>query len=127
MGEPLVLDPVVIDGLRQLTPPGEPDVLGEVLRMFLTEVPPRIDRLRTAWAAGNIEEVHRAAHSLKGSAGNIGAQALHAVCKQLDEQGRSGHLGGAGHLVERLGTEFARVETEIRRLMDNGGGAEMKD
>jgi HPt (histidine-containing phosphotransfer) domain-containing protein len=121
MSEPLVLDPVVIDGLRNLTPPGEPDVLGEVLQMFLTEVPPRIVRLRIALAAGNIEEVHRAAHSLKGSAGNIGAQALHAVCKQLDEQGRSGDLSGAGHLIERLGTEFARVETEIRRLMDSGG------
>jgi HPt (histidine-containing phosphotransfer) domain-containing protein len=121
MGEPFVLDPAVINGLRSLTPPGEPDVLGEVLQMFLTEVPPRIDRLRNAWVAGNIEEVHRAAHSLKGSAGNIGAQALHAVCKQLDEQGRSGSLNGAGHLVEQLGTEFTKVETEIRRLMNSGG------
>ena len=121
MSEPPVLDPSVIDALRSLTPPGEPDVLAEVLQMFLTEVPPRIERLRNAWTAGNIEEVHRAAHSIKGSAGNIGAHAMHAVCKQLDEQGRAGNLDGAGHLIDQLGSEFARVETEIRRIMDGGG------
>ena len=34
MDEP-VLDPAVISGLRMLTPPGEPDVLAEVLQLFL--------------------------------------------------------------------------------------------
>jgi two-component system sensor histidine kinase/response regulator len=114
-----VLDPDVIETLRQLTPPGEPDVLAEVLQMFLDEVPPRIDRVRNAYASGNIQEVHRSAHSLKGSAGNVGAHALHAVCKQLDELGRSGDLAAAGPLVDALGTEFAKVEAEIRRVLGN--------
>ena len=60
-------------------------MLAEVLQLFLEEVPPRIARLRNAWPAGNIEEVHRAAHSLKGSAGNIGARRLYDVCRQLDD------------------------------------------
>jgi HPt (histidine-containing phosphotransfer) domain-containing protein len=113
----LVLDPSVIDGLRRLTPPGEPDVLAEVLNLFLHEVPPRIARLRNAWAAGNIEEVQRAAHSLKGSAGNIGADGLYAVCKQLDDKGRSDDLAGFEPLVAALGVEFGKVEVEIHRLL----------
>jgi HPt (histidine-containing phosphotransfer) domain-containing protein len=112
-----VLDPAVLDTLRKLTPPGEPDVLGEVLKLFLDEVPPRIERLRNAWAAGNIQEVHRAAHSLKGSAGNIGARRLHAVCSKLDEIGKSQDLTSAAPLVGELGLEFDKVETEIRRLL----------
>ena len=118
MADGAVLDPAVIETLRQLTPPGEPDVLQEILRMFLAEVPPRIDRLRNAWAAGNIEEVHRAAHSLKGSAGNIGAQRLLAVCRQLDEKGRSGDLAGSAPLVDALDLEFGMVEVEIHRLIE---------
>ena len=117
MSNTAVLDPVVIDSLRQLTPPGEPDVLDEVLRMFLDEVPRRIDRLRAAWSAGDVTEVHRAAHSLKGSAGNIGAHALYAVCKQLDERGKAGDLAGTEHLVAALAEEFGKVEGEIRRLL----------
>jgi HPt (histidine-containing phosphotransfer) domain-containing protein len=112
-----ILDPAVLDVLRSLTAPGEPDVLSEVLRMFLVEVPPRMDRLRNAWASGNIEEVHRTAHSLKGSAGNIGANALFAVCKELDDKSRSGDTTAVGPLIDAVGVEYGRVETEIARLL----------
>jgi HPt (histidine-containing phosphotransfer) domain-containing protein len=112
-----VLDPAVIDSLRQLSVPDEPDVLTEVLKLFLDEAPPRIARLRNAWTAGNIEEVQRIAHSLKGSAGNIGAHGLFEVCKTLDDLGRSGTLESGGGLVEALGVEFQKVEAEIRRLI----------
>ena len=109
-----VLDPAVLETLRRLTPPGEPDVLTEVLRIFLDEVPARVARLRNAWAARNIEEVHRSAHSLKGSAGNIGARRLHAVCSQLDE---IDDLDAAAALVAALDAEFDKVVTEIRRIL----------
>ena len=108
-----------MSGLRRLTPPGEPDVLAEVLNLFLAEVPPRMDRLRNAWASGNIEEVHRVAHSLKGSAGNIGARRLYEVCGRLDARGTSGDLAGSAPLVDALGVEFGKVEVEIRRLLGN--------
>lgn len=113
-----VLDPAVIESLRQLTPPGEPDVLNEVLTIFLQEVPPRIERLRTFWAAGNIVEMQRAAHSLKGSAGNIGARALHELSRQIDDKGRSGDLSGLAPLVDALAVEFGKVEVEIHSLMN---------
>ena len=113
MAEPAVLDGAVMATLRQLTTPGEPDVLTEVLQLFLQEVPPRMDRLRIAYAAGNIEEVYRAAHSLKGSAGNIGAQRFMGVCRQLDEMGRAGDLTDAAPLVAALGREYETVAAEI--------------
>jgi len=119
MADPAVLDPAVIATLRQLTPPGEPDVLTEVLQMFLDEFPPRMDRLRNAWASKNIEEMYRAAHSLKGSAGNVGAQRLMKVCSQLDEMGRSGDLTDTALLVDALGIEFDKVAAEIHRIIGN--------
>jgi HPt (histidine-containing phosphotransfer) domain-containing protein len=117
MEQPAVLDPAVLSSLRKLTPPGEPDVLAEVLTLFLEEVPPRIVRLRNAWQARNIEEVHRCAHSLKGSAGNIGARRLHAVCAELDDKGKSGDLTAVAPLVDTLSAEFDKVEAEIRRIV----------
>ena len=113
-----LLDPAVLDSLRQLTPPGEPDVLNEVLRIFLQEIPPRVERLRTFLAAGNIVEVQREAHSLKGSAGNIGAGSLYDICRQVDDQGRSGDLTGLSTLVDALTVEFDKVEVEIHRLLN---------
>jgi HPt (histidine-containing phosphotransfer) domain-containing protein len=112
-----VLDPAVLAALRQLNIPGEPDVLTEVLKLFLEEVPPRMTRLRNAWSSGNIEEMQRAAHSLKGSAGNIGAQSMFDVCRQLDGLGRAGSLESASTLVDALDVEFDKVQAEIRRLI----------
>ena len=112
-----VLDPAVIEGLRQLTMTGEPDVLDEVLTMFLKDVPNRIERLRNACASGDIQEVRRVAHSLKGSSGNIGAQSMFGICSQLDELR---DLSSAEKLVDALAVEFGKVETEIRRLLAAG-------
>lgn len=109
-----VLDPAVIENLRQLTIPGEPDVLSEVLNLFLQDVPQRVERLRNAFTAGNIQEVRRVAHSLKGSAGNIGAQSMFEACRRIDELD---DLAAAGPLVGALEVEFGKVEREIRRLI----------
>ena len=121
MADTPVLDRQVIETLRQLTPPGEPDVLTEVLQLFLSEVPPRIERLCNAWSAGDIQGMYRLAHSLKGSAGNIGAQRLFEVVRQLDELGRAGDLAATAPLMDALRVEFDKVEVEIRRLIDAGG------
>ena len=120
MAEPAVLDQSVIASLRQLTSPGEADVLAEVLQMFLREVPPRIEFLRNALTAGNIQEVHRAAHSLKGSAGNIGALRLFAVCRQLDDRERPADPAATAALVRALDVEFDKVKEEILRLLTAG-------
>ena len=111
-----VLDPAVVDSLRQLTPPGEPDVLTEILTVFLAEVPRRLDRLKAAWRAGDAAEVQRAAHSLRGSSGNIGADALFEVCKQIDERAKAGELR-IEELIAALDREYPKVEAEIRRLL----------
>ena len=109
---PGVLDPAVVESLRQLTPPGEPDVLGEVLRCFSMRCRGVSERLEAPGAAGNTEELQRAAHSLKGSAGNIGARQLFDVCKQLDERGKAGDLSGARH----------RCGCARRRICEGRGG-----
>jgi HPt (histidine-containing phosphotransfer) domain-containing protein len=113
-----VLDPAVVDSLRQLTPPGEPDVLAEILNVFLSEVPRRIERLKSAFREGNAPDVQRAAHSLKGSSGNIGADALHEVCRQIDERAKAGELG-IESLVEALDREYLKVEGAIQRLLQS--------
>lgn len=116
MGAAPVLDPAVIATLRQLNMPGEPDVLTEVLKLFLEEAPSRLAKLRNASAMRNIQEVQRIAHSLKGSAGNIGASAMFEICRELDGLGRSGSPESVDRLVDALDAEYVKVEAEIHRL-----------
>ena len=116
MGED-ALDPAVIESLRQLTPPGEPDVLAEVLTLFIDEGRRRVDRIRSSVQARDAAELHRAAHSFKGSSGNIGAHDLHALCREIDDRARVGDITGAGLLMDDLDREYARVEAAIAHLL----------
>lgn len=111
------LDPDVIENLRQLTPPGEPDVLAEILNLFLEEVPKKILALQTALSDGDAHEVGRAAHSLKGSSGNIGADSLFDVSRRIDDLAKAGDLAGVGPLIPTLTSEYHLVELEIKQLL----------
>jgi len=113
------LDPDVVESLRQLTPPGEADVLSEILNLFLDEVPKKIHTLRAAVTAGDAVQVQRIAHSLKGSSGNIGARAMYDVCRQLDDRARSEEMSRLQLLADVLDREYAKVEAEIRRLLQD--------
>lgn len=111
------LDRAVLDRLRQLTPPGGADVLAEVLSVFLDDAPRRVARLRTALGAQDADGVARDAHSLKGSTGNIGAKALQAICRAIEEHARARDLGAVAALIDDLDREFARVEAECAELL----------
>jgi HPt (histidine-containing phosphotransfer) domain-containing protein len=50
-----------------------PEVVPQLIELFVESTPPLIDDLRTGAANGDREAVRRAAHKLKGSCANIGA------------------------------------------------------
>jgi HPt (histidine-containing phosphotransfer) domain-containing protein len=117
------LDGTVLDRLRQLTPPGGPDVLVEILTVFRDDAPRRVETLRAALDGRDADGAHRAAHSLKGSAGNIGAGPMQAICRAIEDRARAGDLAGAAALVGDLEREFARVRAEIETLLRNQGAS----
>jgi signal transduction histidine kinase/CheY-like chemotaxis protein/HPt (histidine-containing phosphotransfer) domain-containing protein len=79
----------------------------EVVGLFLADAPRRLDDIGQAIASGNTEELSRAAHALKGAAGNIGAVAIQAVCATLEADAKAGLMGDGN----------ARMP-QLRRLLD---------
>ena len=67
----------------------------------------RIAEIREAARDGNAESQGRIAHSLKGTAANLGATVLADVCHQVED------LGAAGQLADEA--LVARVEDEVDR------------
>ena len=114
-----ILDRGVLATLRELQEEGEPDVLGELVELFLADAPPRLDALRGAIEAGDASSVEGIAHALKGSCANLGAVSMGATCAELEEAGRAGDLSGAPARISVLEKEFGRVrvafEEELRR------------
>jgi len=111
------LDPAVLDSLRQLNQEGEPDVLADVLGLFLADAPGRIEAIVVAASAGDAAALQRSAHALKGAAGAIGAKALQAACRELEALSkRPGLAPGDADLAE-LHREYDRVKAEIDLLL----------
>ncbi len=78
-----VLDPATWASLRALDDDGA--FLDEVIDLFVDDARPRVERVRTALLAGDLQAARTAAHSLRGSAGNIGATAVATLPKDIEQ------------------------------------------
>jgi HPt (histidine-containing phosphotransfer) domain-containing protein len=110
------LDEAVLDRLRRLTGPGEPDVLDEVLDIFRRDVPARLMRLAQAATGRDLATVERMAHSIKGSAANIGAGSLQQSSARLEQAARGADLGAVAEALPAVQAEMARVLDAIEQM-----------
>jgi CheY-like chemotaxis protein/HPt (histidine-containing phosphotransfer) domain-containing protein len=97
--------------LEKYRVPDDPGALPELVALFLEELPDRMADLQKAGKQGDVPALRAAAHTLKGSASNMGARRLADACRQLEEQlasGTSFDLPGV----------LAELEGQLTPLMD---------
>ena len=117
MADSLIIDPQAIENLRALNPGDNDEFLREIAGIFLEDTPQRITELAQGLAAGDLAKFTRAAHSIKGSAANLGAAALRSVAEKLEHESRTNGLKAVGTMVADIKTEFARAEVELKRIV----------
>ncbi len=102
--------------LERLEEAFEDDTAGiaELLDMALATGAKHRQALAEGIASGDAEVVRRAAHSIKGSAGNIGANLVMRLAAELDERARAGDLSDAPARVEAIDAAYAEVAEEVR-------------
>lgn len=111
-----VLDPAAIEALRALNP-GDDSFFRDLVQIFLDDSPQRIAEIEQALARGDARQLTLAAHSLKGSSSNFGADRLRSLSEQLEQLGRQGSLGGVPAHLLALKDEFARVRAALDALL----------
>ncbi|WP_397453987.1 Hpt domain-containing protein [Pseudomonas sp. NA-150] len=82
-----------------------------LLDTFLNDSEQRVQQLQHALAeqAAGLPALGLAAHSFKGSSGNLGAVHLAELCRQLEERAQQNLLAGAAELVRKIEIEFVTV------------------
>ena len=102
--------------LSRLEEAFEDDVAGiaELLEMALETGRKHRRALEDGLAAGDAQVVARAAHGIKGSAGNIGANEVYRLATELDARARTGNLDGARERIDAIHAEYERVAEEVR-------------
>jgi HPt (histidine-containing phosphotransfer) domain-containing protein len=107
-------DNTILD-LTRLEEAFEDDTAGivELLHMALETGAKHLRTLEDGLAAGDANAVARAAHGIKGSAGNVGALHVASFAAELDQRARTGDLSGARERIDAIANAYEALAREI--------------
>lgn len=113
MGEPDRFDPAAIDRLRRL---GGGELVRRMGRLFVSLGEERVTAARAGVTYGDLDTIERAAHSLKSSAGNVGAVELQRFAEAAERAAAEGRRQDAAAAVEAMERSFAEARDRIEHL-----------
>jgi CheY-like chemotaxis protein/HPt (histidine-containing phosphotransfer) domain-containing protein len=116
-----VIDPAVLETLRQMGTGAGVDVIGDLLQLFRADGQSLVAAIREAVSRDDASGLRQAAHSLKGAASNMGATTLAELCSRLETMGRSGSIGEADALLPGVERQYQEVCTTLEAERQGGG------
>jgi two-component system, sensor histidine kinase and response regulator len=120
MKQEAVLDPVCIAGLKELREPGQPDPLAELAELFQREAAACLEKIDTGLAQHDSALASRAAHSLKGSSSNLGANRLASVCAAIEHSAKANEWDSLPRQIGELRAELIRVREALQAEVQVG-------
>jgi len=102
------------ENLRNL---GGDDFLAEVIDAFLADAPGLVATLRRALREKDTDELRRAAHTLKSNGSTLGAERFSELCRELEQNAKSGRLESASELVDRIEDEYRALAEALTVLV----------
>lgn len=106
---PEAVDMAMLTSFEEAQIEGEPDLVVELINLYLEDASAKIDALWEALATSDEITLRRLAHCLRGSSGNLGAHRMATLCEELEQVGRPDPLRKAVELLTSLDLEFERV------------------
>ncbi len=88
--------------LLRMAREGDIGLATEIFAIFQTDTASRLEILSRAVASADTGAITRQAHALKGSAGQVGAQALAEGCRRMETAAREGKMAEVSARLDRL-------------------------
>jgi HPt (histidine-containing phosphotransfer) domain-containing protein len=104
---------------------GDEELLRSVVNGFASALPQYLAAIRDTLAQQDREALRRSAHTLKGSAANVGAAALSDVAHQVEQAGQAGDFAAARSRLAKLEHQaalFADAAAAQGLVKDHAGG-----
>jgi len=111
-GQPAI-DESVLEELRSFQCDDGPDILTELIDIFLEDTPPRLAAMSAAMGTSESAVAEAEGHALKSSCAQLGALGLSEICRQIEQAGKVDSIATARPLVEEALIEFRRVEQAL--------------
>jgi HPt (histidine-containing phosphotransfer) domain-containing protein len=114
---------VTPDALARLREWGGDALLSRMIELLLELAPQRLEALTEGERSGDMATVEGTAHSLKSSAGNLGALRLQREAEQLELAARRGDEARVHRLVSDIQDSWVRTELELKRVHPSLAGS----
>ncbi|MBI5963575.1 MAG: PAS domain S-box protein [Chloroflexi bacterium] len=96
---------------------GDRTFMMEMCREFKDHLPDRVEELRTALQAGELEKLGRTAHNLKGLCMNFNAGVLAGLAARLEACGKEKNMADAPALVGQITIEITRLQEYLSQQL----------
>ncbi len=83
--------------------------MAELVELFVTELPTRVNALQAAWHAGRIADLARLAHQLKGSSAGYGFSSIGDAAGALEGKLLSLRDSESEAAIDGLSAEFRKL------------------
>jgi len=111
--------PVIDPGaLARLLEWGGEDLPRKMIEIFLSHAPRRVEQIRDGLRENDPRGAVEGAHSLKSSAGNLGASRVQTLCHDVERMAEDGDLSAARKLLPELERAYARAREELERILE---------
>ena len=95
--------------LRELADGGASELISELIEAFGADTAPRLGQMRQALANADTKGLSDAAHTIKGSAQQMGADAMASICQELELAAMDTTASDLVRLLTALEAEFDEV------------------
>ena len=107
------IDLAALTAFEEINMPGEPDVVVELIDLYLIDGAERVSQIKHAAVTADRILLKKAVHTFKGSSGSLGFHQIVALCEQFERVEAQDDLDALGH---RLETKFAGVCATLKEF-----------
>jgi signal transduction histidine kinase/CheY-like chemotaxis protein len=107
------IDEEVLDSLRHLQQEGRPDLVRQVIELFLKGAAGLLCELDQAAASSDVAQLYHASHALKSASANIGAVVLSSCCHELEALAKAGSVPDAVRRVAAIREAYLVIEGRL--------------
>ncbi len=104
-----------LESIVSLDPVNGQTLLARLIDVYESSSVELLDEMKDAAGKNDFRGLARTAHALKSSSGNVGAQRLYAMCRDIERAARNKNPESSGEKVGALLDEHARVLDELRQ------------
>jgi signal transduction histidine kinase/DNA-binding response OmpR family regulator/HPt (histidine-containing phosphotransfer) domain-containing protein len=113
-----VINRVALDKIRALSRERGDALVQKVIAAYVDDTPQQLRTLRSAIDGLDAGNVRRIAHTLKSASANVGAEALAALCKEMEHLGRADTTEGAEAILTDMEQEFQAVRHSLTAILE---------